>query len=493
MLYELSSPHILITVLYVLYVLGMVLILLLDEKPPQSTAAWILSVIFLPFLGLLLYLFAGVNWKRHKILQQRPEEKFRQQLQDVLKRQYDFLADPESPLSHTPTEYKSDVQKTVRLLLNSNHTPVTLHNHFDIFDAGKDFFDALKTDLQAAQKHIHMEFFIWKSDALGWEIGELLAQKAQAGVEVRLLFDGVGCFWKMSRRYKRFLKQSGIEFRIFLDPLNPVISNYANYLNHRKIVVIDGHLAYMGGMNLAEEYITGGKRFDSWRDTGLRFEGEVAQQLQTIFATDWFNSSGKWLSDSRYFPELPLLPDKDRSPIQIACSGPDSEWFSIKQLLFNLIINADQEVYLQSPYFIPDEGIATAMETAALSGVQVHLMLTGIPDKKIPYWVAESYFANILKAGCRIYRYQKGFLHCKTLSVDGHIASVGTCNLDLRSFELDYEVNAVIYDRHLAQTLKEHFERDQIHCQEITLQEVQNMGLLRQLRNNALRMLSPLL
>jgi cardiolipin synthase A/B len=494
MLIELNDAQLFLSTIYLIYVVGMTGVLLLDNKPPQSTVAWLLTIYFLPFVGLLLYVFAGVNWKKHKILQQRPEERFQQQLKDVIQQQQQFLRKFNQREENMGRGWNSDIRKSIQLLLNSNSSTLTLNNRYQLFHQGAKFFDSLRQDLQNAQVFIHMEFFIWKSDALGWEFAELLCEKAQSGVEVRLLFDGVGCFGRMSRAYKRKLKNAGVEFLIFLDPLNVFISGLANYLNHRKIVVIDGQISYIGGMNMAEEYITGGKSFPSWRDTGLRLEGEMTQQLHTVFVTDWFNSSQQWLSDKKYFPAV-TLPTHSSPPLpmQLACSGPDSNWFSIKQLFFNLIINADREVYIQSPYFIPDDGFATAMETAALSGVSVHLMMTGLPDKRVPYWAAETYFERILRSGGRIYRYKRGFLHCKTICVDESIASVGTCNLDVRSFELDYEVNAVVYDTGFAKAIKTQFYLDLAHCQEITLADIAQYSLWHKLRNALLRILSPLL
>lgn len=495
MWFELTDSQLFLSSIYLLYIVGMTGVILLDNKPPQSTLAWLLTLYFLPFIGLLIYIFAGINWKKHKILQQRPEERFRVQLNDTILQQRQFLSQIEFQEQEKATARNVDIRKSIQLLLNSNHSTLTLHNRYQLFHGGEAFFSALKQDILAAEQFIHMEFFIWKSDRLGWEFADVLCAKAQAGVEVRLLFDGVGCFGRMSHGYKRKLREAGVEFKIFLDPLNVFISGLANYLNHRKIVIVDGRISYIGGMNMGEEYITGGKKFPTWRDTGLRIEGEMTSQLQTVFATDWFNSSQVWLSEKKYFPPIDAknLGTQLSVPMQLACSGPDSDWFSIKQLFFNLIINADHEVYIQSPYFIPDDGIATAMETAALSGVKVHLMMTGIPDKRIPYWAAETYFERILKAGGRIYRYQRGFLHCKTISVDQSIASVGTCNMDVRSFELDYEVNAVVYDPTFAREIKTQFYQDLEFCQEITLADIEKHSLWHKLRNALLRVLSPLL
>lgn len=480
-----------------LYILGMTLIILLDNKPAQSTVAWLLTVYFFPFIGLFIYLFAGIDWKKRKILHQRPEESFRTQLKSVIYQQKRFQRELESAEDY-------DIHKSIQLLLGANHSILTLNNQCQLYHHGQEFFEQLKLDLQNAQDFIHMEFFIWKSDQLGREIRDILVQKAREGVQVRLIFDGVGCFWTMTRAYKRSLRAAGIEYQIFLDPLKFFTSGFANYLNHRKIVIIDGITSFVCGMNMASEYITGGAYFHYTRDTGIRFEGEVSQQLQTVFSTDWYNSSREWLDDPRYFPPIPVARDRNFVPVQLACSGPDSDWYSIKKLLFRLIVNARHEIYIQSPYFIPDESIANALETAALSGTQVNIMMTGPPNKvslwhlgsyseRAPYWAAETYVERLLKAGCRIFRYDRGYLHCKTLSVDGIMASVGTCNMDVRSFELDYEINAMLYDSSLATEIKQQFQRDLKYCKEFNLPELKTTSWVYKLRNSVLRVFSPLL
>lgn len=499
--FDIKQLQLLLYITTILYFLGMTLLILLDNKPAQSTIAWLFTAYFLPFIGFFIYIVAGLDFKRRKILHQRPEETFSRQLKSVLEQQKEIL-------SNLIIDREHDVRKTIQLLLNSNHSILTLNNHCELFHHGSDFFDNLKEDLKQAKSFIHMEFFIWKSDTLGCEIRDILVEKARQGVEVRLIFDGVGCFWAMSRKYKRSLRKAGINYQIFLDPLKFFTSGFANYLNHRKIVIIDGHIGYLGGMNMADEYITGGKFFKYTRDSGMRFEGEISQQLQTVFATDWYNSCKEWLAHEKYFPDLskPLSQNEtmDKVPIQLACSGPDSDWYIIRQLYFCLIINANNEVYIQSPYFIPDEGIATALETAALAGVKVHIMMTGLPNnaplwvpgtytERIPYWAAESYFARMLRAGCKIYRYDRGYLHCKTITVDEQMTSVGTCNMDVRSFELDYEVNAMIYDPGYAKAVKEQFYKDLEYCKEITLEDVKTKSIIFRLRNSILRIFSPLL
>ena len=310
---------------------------------------------------------------------------------------------------------------------------MTMNNSVRIFDQGEDMFRSLLEEIDTARKSVHMEYFIWRSDELGEKFREALSKKAAEGVEVRLLFDGVGCFRMMSQSYKRKLRKAGIQIRYFLDPLNPFSGWLLNYCNHRKIVVIDGETAYMGGMNIGREYIDGGKRFKSWRDTHLRFSGESVGLLQAVFLADWENSGGKVENESDY---INTQPQKSGDlALQIVTSGPDSDWHSLKDLYFNMICNANEEVLIASPYFIIDDSIEEAMVTAALAGVRVRIIMAGPPpDKWIPYWVAQTYYERLIEAGVEFYQYTEGFFHSKYLIADGKIATVGTCNMDMRSF-----------------------------------------------------------
>ena len=318
-------------------------------------------------------------------------------------------------------------------------------------------------------------------------------------MEIRLIFDGVGSFFRVSRTYKRRLHQAGIEYRTFLDPKNFLFGRLINYRNHRKITVIDGRIGYTGGMNIGEEYISGGARFSGWRDTHLRLEGGVVRLLQEVFLLEWHNSGAGLLRDARFFPALSAersgehKPGEPRLPVQVVCSGPDSAWDSLKLLFFTLISNANEEVLIQSPYFIPDESIQSAMETAALSGVRVRFMMTGVPDKRIAFWAAHTYFERMLKAGVEILLYESGFFHPKMIAVDRRIATVGTANLDIRSFQLNYELNVVIYDRDTARRLQRQFDKDAGRCRRIGFNDISGQRALIRLRNSVSRMFAPLL
>jgi cardiolipin synthase len=480
----LSSLGSYLFILYVGFVVVLTVQILLDNKAPEVTITWLLAIYFLPYVGAAIYLLSGVNWKKKKIMKQLPEKTFRTYLGPILDQQKRFMQESWQSIDN-------DVAKTMNLALHSGNSIITLNNDVKLYHQGASFFDDLIEDLKGAKDTIHMEFFIYRSDELGRRIKDILLEKAKEGVTVRMLFDGVGCFNKMSWSFKRELRESPIEARYFLDPTNVLSGRLLNYCNHRKIVVIDGQIGYTGGMNVGLDYLNGGTRFPSWRDTHMRVTGESVRMLQGVFLSDWYNSGGGTIYDARYFPEP--LGGEQRTPMQIVCSGPDSDWNSLKNLYFNLISNANERLFIESPYFIPDAAMMTALETAALSGVEVNIMITGLPDKLIPFWVAHTYFESLLEAGATIYLYRKGFYHPKVLIADDHIATVGSCNMDVRSFHLDYEINAFFYSEEISRQLVEQFYQDSAECTRITLEELQDMHLLKRLRNSLFRIIAPLL
>ena len=464
-----------------------IIAIILSNKPSGTSIAWILLILVIPVVGIGLYLLIGRDWRKHKLVPQLPEDFFDEHLKGVINQQIDFIR--ESEISEDDS--LQDVVKNLNLLLNSNKVPMTPDNSIKFYFSGADHFHDLKKDLQAAEASIHMEYFIWKSDKLGEDIKNILVERAAAGVEIKLIFDGLGSFGRISFKYRKELRLAGIQYSYFLD-LNRLIARLKiNYNNHKKIVVIDGKTAYTGGMNIGEEYITGGRRFPLWRDTHLRLIGGSVSMLQTIFLSDWFNCRKEMLIRDDFFPEP--LNDFSGVPIQIAVSGPDSKWDSIELLYFNMITNASHEILIQSPYFIPDQAILKAMESAALSGVNVTLMMAGLPDKRLAWWTAFTYFEPLLNAGVRILHYTAGFLHSKVLVMDGLVSTVGTCNMDIRSFQLNYEVNAVLYDQKLAEDLKDQFEKDILSCRVITLEDIQSMPLPKKFRNSFCRIFAPMM
>ncbi len=463
-----------------------VFIIILDNRPPEVSISWIMLIIFFPVVGLATFILFGINWKKTRLTKQSPDTIFAKSLENILANQKQFLR--KQVFSE---EKENDKYKLMNLLLNSNTSILTLNNSCTVFHAGEDFFASLLRDLRNAKTSIHMEFFIWTSDRLGEEIKEILVKKAAEGVEVRLLFDGVGSFGRISYKYKRELKKAGITYKYYLDLAAPLAILKINYCNHRKITVIDGRTAYTGGMNVGEEYITGGSRFESWKDTQVRLTGESVSIFQTIFLVDWYNSGDRLLLDRKYFPENKT--DTREMPVQVATSGADSRWDSIHQMYFTMITNANKEIYIQTPYFIPDQSIMTALETAALSGISVNILMTGIPDKLIPYWAAHTYFEPLLNAGVNIFLYEKGFMHAKIVIIDGTTVSIGSCNLDMRSFHINFEINALLYDTEIANEMIGSFLTDLKYSETVTREYLENIGIFKKFRNSAIRILSPVM
>ncbi len=477
-----------IYILYIVLAVGLSIQLLLDNKTPQSTFAWILAIFLIPYIGAVLYLMAGLNWRRRKLVKIRPEEIFGNRMQNLLIEQASQIQDAYSQIG-------SDISKILTITMKTGNAIVTQSNNLEIFHTGSEKFKRLFEDLESAAKSIHMEYFIFRDDEIGNRVIDILERKAEEGVEVRFLVDGAGSRPIFTRKGRRRLKKSKVQFRNFLDPANVVTAWLINYRMHRKIVVIDGKTAYTGGMNIGAEYLTGLPRFDSWRDIHLRFsDGGAIVLLQSIFIADWVNSGGVIEKYGKYVDREACDKKPDRLlPVQILCSGPDSEWNTIHKLYLTMIANANKRVMIQSPYFVPDESIAAAIETAALSGVEISLMMTGKVDKKIPFWVAHTFFEPLLRAGVKIYLYEAGFFHVKSLIIDDIMATTGSCNMDQRSFFLDYELNTVLYDQKTAMELTNQFENDLEKCRQITLEDYRTIGKLKKFRNSTFRPFAPLL
>ena len=478
-----------VSIISILITIITALIILMDDsKTSESTISWLLIIFLFQWIGVIFYILLGINWKKGNIVQQRPEDIFGKFLAPALERQEKFI---QSSLMENYSEKYSDTVKTIRLLLTGNNSILTLNNRVKLYFKGREAFQDLIQDLEKAQDSIHMEFFIWRSDQLGNKIKDILIRKAKSGVDVKLIFDGLGSFRKISFKYRRELKENGIKYKYFLDLNSAVDRMKINYRNHRKIAIIDGRKGYTGGMNIGQEYIDGGRRFNTWRDTALRLTGDSVMLLQALFLTDWSSSGNEQILDEKLFPAF--HPADIQIPMQIAVSGPDSKWSSIEQLYFLMITNANEEVWIQSPYFIPNDSILKAMQVSALSGVKISLMMTGIPDKRPPFWAAETYFETLLESGVRIYQYKKGFLHSKYLVVDREISTVGTCNMDIRSFHINFEVNTVLYDRLVASELVNQFNKDLEYCDEITLERMKKQGIFLKARNNLLSIFSPIM
>ena len=476
---------IVVTLLYV-YIFVTTVYLLLENRETSTTLAWLLVFIFVPFLGIVFYFLFGKGTKKkihHHIVPQNLEGR----IQDIDSR---IVEKQKKEMESLGAKYLSTGHiKLMRLLYRNSHSILTRRNNLDLFFRGKDKFDVLLDDFEKAKKYIHMEYFIWKSDSLSKRVAAVLKRKAAQGVSVRILYDSVGNY--LSKRYLDRLRRDGIRIYAYYNYLSLFKLHTLNYRNHRKMVIIDGNTGYIGGMNMGEEYINGGKRFPYWRDTHMRVQGQSVTVLQEIFSVSWLNTTGEVLD---FIEPVPLPSGKPEFlPIQITTSGPDSEWESIKQLYFLLISSAEETIFIHPPYFIPDSSIGIALKTAALSGVDVRIMLTGVLDKRLPYWVAMTFLQDLLTAGVRIFFYTKGFMHAKTIVVDSNACSVGTANMDIRSFQLNYEINALIYDPDISRNIEEMFYRDMECAEEFTIADYNRIHTVKHLRNSLARLFAPLL
>ena len=438
------------------------------HKNPGITWAWLFVIIMLPYLGIILYILLGFDGrKRSKFVAKRVHDAESYKAffmrnpsdNDFINEQMDILK------RSTPADCSGSVKLDEIVYLNmiAGRAAYTEGNDVQVFTEGKPKFDALVEDILRARSSIFLQYFIVRNDSLANRIVDALASRAREGVQVCVLIDGLGSF-RTPRSTFAPLIDAGGEVATFM----PLHLGALNYRNHRKIAVIDGRIGYIGGFNIGNEYLGESKRFGFWRDTHLRIRGDAVHQLMLSFITDWnFAQKKTCLTLSNdLFPANNIQPGT--SALQIVSSGPDTEWSSIQYTYMKMINSASSQILIQSPYFIPDDSILEALRLAALSGVDVRIMIPGHPDHPFVYWAALSYLGDLLKAGVRCYEYEHGFLHSKVMVVDGSVASIGTANLDVRSFRLNFEINAIIYDRQLAAETAAQFREDAKNCKEIT-------------------------
>lgn len=460
---------------YLVAVIGTIIVIILDNRNPVKTMAWVLVLTFLPFIGLIFYFFFGRTTRRERVISKKSYNRLlRYPMQEYL--------------SQMATLHPSQHHQLIHLFKNTNQALTFEGNKIDIFTSGIAKLQALIKDLMKAKHHIHMEYYIIEDDSVGRLIRDILKDKAKEGVEVRVLYDDVGC-WHVPNRFYEDMRESGIDTRSFLKVRFPQFTSKVNYRNHRKIVIIDGETGYIGGMNLAMRYMKG-VSWGIWRDTHLRLQGKAVYGLQTAFLLDWYFVNRTLLTSSIYFPQLQSY---GTGITQIVCSDPIGPWKGIMQGLVLAINSAKKYFYIQTPYFLPTEPILTALQTAALAGVDIRLMLPEKADSNLTHLASCSYLKDILKAGVKVYLYRKGFLHSKLMVSDNSLSSVGSTNMDFRSFEHNFEINAFLYDRETALRMKEIFLQDQKDCTQLQAKTWNKRPLIRKAAESTVRLLAPLL
>lgn len=462
-----------------------ILLIFFERRNPTVTLLWIMVLMFLPGVGFILYLFLGQDLSKKKMFEVKEKED--EYYKNMITNQYKDIDDG---IFHklNPNFYR--YEDLIRMQLRSSKSYYTHNNEVDIYFNGDDKFAALLESIKKAEDYIYIQYYIFKSDGIGNKIIDELIKKSNEGVEVKFLVDGMGGR-NLSRKAKKRMKENGIDVAIFFPPFVPLISVRINYRNHRKLCVIDGKVGFVGGFNVGDEYLGLYKKFGHWRDTHIKIVGSAVASLQWRFYLDWrFASRTELKANRSYLHDHEM---EDKAGIQIVSSGPDSKWPSVKDGYLKLISDAKKKLYIETPYFIPDDSMFEALRLAALSGVDVRVMIPNKPDHIFVYWAGLSYIGELLQAGVRFYTYENGFLHSKVFISDDYVSSVGTANLDIRSFELNFEVNAFIYDKDVNKKLTDNFLKDLEICQEITKEKYANRSLIIKIKESFSRLLSPIL
>ncbi|MDL2230776.1 cardiolipin synthase, partial [Alistipes sp. OttesenSCG-928-L06] len=441
-----------LSLLYVAFIVVVICLLIHDKRDPGKSWAWIAAIVLLPFVGFILYMVFGRNHRKEKLYSRKEISDLEIQMETLSARQLYELNNPLFQYRKEILKYK----EIITLLLNNNKSLLTARNKATVLHNGSETFPAILEALRAAKTFIHVEYYIFEKDRVGREFANILMDKAREGVEVRFIYDDVGS-WGLSPKFLHRMKKAGVKVHCFQRVVFPFLTSKINYRNHRKIVVVDGEVGFTGGINIAKRYVTGTK-LGIWRDTHLRIEGEAVATLNAVFAMDWFFVSKEKLADmDKYYPPSGI---DIETPLQIASSGPDSDWASIMQAFFAAMTKAKDHIYISTPYFLPNQAIMTAVEVAAMSGVDVRILLPEKSDSKIVHWATKSYITELLDAKVKVYFYKKGFNHSKLIMIDSVFSSLGTANMDNRSFDVNFEVTAILYDEKVTRELEEHFLED---------------------------------
>ncbi|MBF4501149.1 cardiolipin synthase [Savagea sp. SN6] len=461
-------------------------LIFLERRDPAATWAWLLVLFFIPILGFIIYLLLGRRLRKKHLFRWEGQSKIG--IEKLIDYQMAAIEKGSFEFRNPETKYYDDM---IFMHLRNNHAVLTQDNAIEIFDDGKEKFEKLLKDMEQAKDHIHVQYYIFRLDDLGQRIVDVLIRKAKQGVKVRVLYDDIGSRGVRKKDFNELLAHGG-EVGVFFPSILPLINPRLNYRNHRKIVIVDGRIGYIGGFNVGDEYLGLSQKFGYWRDTHLRIEGSAVHPLQTRFILDWTQASEAHEIQyaDRYFP---VIPQKGDVAVQIVSSGPDSEWEQIKDGYLKMIYQARDYIYIQTPYFIPDASFIDAVRIACLSGVDVRIMIPNKPDHMFVYWATYSNVGKLLKAGARVYIYEKGFLHTKQIVVDDRVSTVGTANIDMRSFKLNFEVNAFIYDKSDSHRLAELFEKDMLDSSELTYEMYLQRTNMIKIKESISRLISPIL
>jgi len=452
----------------------MVISLLLNGVRPSKTLAWLLAIFTIPVAGALLYILFGRNRRKSKMFSQKhqtaPNDQFKNE--------------------DCRPEISANKEKITSLISNTSKCPVTCYNHLELLKDGRNTFESIFNALEEAKEHIHLQYYIFEDGLLADKLLEVFERKVAENVTIRLLYDGIGSY-SLSKKYLKKLKGIGVETAQFLPFKFGRFLSSLNYRNHRKIIVIDNKIGFTGGINISDKYLKGDPAQGKWHDSHLKIEGEAVDFLNRTFVTDWFLASVKKV-------DLNTLKiyrtQKKYTSLQIVPSSPDDDFDVMEQVYFSIINSAEKYLYIVNPYIIPNHAILQALITAALSGVDVKILMSSSTDIKLVDWCVRAYFESYLKAGIKIYLYEEGFLHSKVMLCDDEIASIGTANLDNRSLQQNYEAQVFVYDNELCRKMKSDFLSD---CDKSTLlsdyEKFKSRSWGKKLIEGFAKLLSPLL
>lgn len=469
-----------------IFIFQIATILIIEFRHPAKSVAWLMILFIIPLIGFIVYYFMAKQYSHRRKVGGKDRERIRA-IVNSLSRDIDESA------RHGVVAGRPE-QRMHAMIERLPDQPITRHNRTVLLQNGEMTYDSIFRAVERAKHHIHLEYYIVRDDEVGRRLQQLLIEKAKAGVEIRFIYDGVGSH-HLNYKYVDKLREAGVEIYCFLPPSIAFFEKRMNYRNHRKIVVVDGEIGFLGGINLGLEYLGGDKKLGFWRDTHVQLEGESVYYLQSVFLNDWMFVSGQEDMNlpEAFFPTLRQSDIEGSERVQIVASGPEQGNDLIYRMIFTALTTAQRRIYFTTPYYIPDRSIQTALKTAALSGLDVRMILPGIPDSRIVKYASLSYIEELMEAGVQVYEYNKGFLHAKMLIVDDKLASVGTANMDLRSFFNNFEINAFFFDRKTIEPLLTDFEADMVDSRLIKLSVFRRRPRLQKILEILSHLLSPLL
>ncbi|MDR1884217.1 MAG: cardiolipin synthase [Prevotella sp.] len=462
-------------ILYVVTALGTMIVVISENRNPLKTISWVLILLLLPLVGLIIYYFFGEDSRKQRLISHKMYKKLNRR--SIGRKELHEILNP-------PAEHKG----LVNLLNRLKGAPLYGGNSVTFYSDGTAKFEALFEELEKAVKHIHIQYYIFLDDHIGRRTRDILVRKAAQGVEVRLIYDDVGS-WKASRHFFKDMQVRGIEVQSFLKVAFKLLTSRVNYRNHRKIVVIDGKVGFVGGMNVADRYVDG-VSYGIWRDSHIKIEGKAVAGLQTSFLIDWYSSRKEFLTSDTYYP---ILENKGDNLIQLVTSGPVGPFKDIHLGILQAISNARESIYIQTPYFVPTDALLLAIQMASMRGVDIKLMLPRHSDTTFVHIASMSYLKDVLDAKVSVFFYEAGFLHSKLMVIDDSLTITGSANMDVRSFEHNFEIDAFIYNKDTCGAAKEIFFRDMKQSSLLSAEEWNKRPRFEKFKESVMRLFSPLL